>query len=195
MDTVAEKKITCTNTMSLATEQKETLRKQLAKTYARTQLDTYITDAVARLTKTALWKQATDVLAYAPISDEIPFLETLMKMYTTKRWFLPQTQKDSMLFKQVLSTTPLTPGYLGVPEPTQGTEWKPTMHTLCIVPSRALDIQGNRLGRGRGHYDKFLKDYNVTTVSIVPDFAFLQNVPTEDHDMRIDFPFKSCPNT
>ena len=54
-------------------------------------------------------------------------------------------------------------------EPEIGAEFIPSQSstTLVILPALAFDKSGNRLGRGKGHYDKFLssvKDFNFIKV-------------------------------
>ena len=57
-----------------------------------------------------------------------------------------------------------------------------------VVPGLAFDSQGNRLGRGGGHYDRFLAKIKptVTTIGLVFDQQIVDNVPTKPHDRAVD---------
>ena len=59
---------------------------------------------------------------------------------------------------------------------------------LVIVPGVAFDRQGNRLGRGKGYYDSFLKLINQSAVSIGLAFRsqILPSLPHTHRDVAID---------
>lgn len=174
--------------MSIATEKKAHVRSTLATQYTSTDLEQYARSASVLIQSNALWRTATQVLAYTPLKDEIPFLDILLKQFPEKQWFIPYVHDIHMDFMRIEKSGTLT-----------NQLWHGSIHTpaICIVPARALDARGNRLGRGKGFYDRFLgmHDMYITTVSVVPDFAFLDSVPTESHDKAIDFVYKACPNT
>ena len=57
-----------------------------------------------------------------------------------------------------------------------------------VVPLLAADAQGNRLGYGKGYYDRFLKKYpNAKRIGYCYDFQILKNVPTERHDQPLNW--------
>jgi len=62
------------------------------------------------------------------------------------------------------------------------------IHTI-LVPGLAFDRQNNRLGRGKGYYDRFLKTVPDCTRKI--GVGFLEQycpivLPTNDHDVKVD---------
>ena len=57
---------------------------------------------------------------------------------------------------------------------------------LILVPGMAFDAMGNRLGRGKGYYDKVLRHTPAYKIGVCFDFQFLKAVPTEAHDVRMD---------
>ena len=56
-----------------------------------------------------------------------------------------------------------------------------------LVPGLAFDPTGNRLGRGRGYYDALLKEARGVKIALAHDLQVLSEVPTEIHDVRVDF--------
>jgi len=58
---------------------------------------------------------------------------------------------------------------------------------LVLVPGVAFDRGGNRLGRGAGYYDRFLKKLPRKTalLGLAFDFQVLESVPTLSHDTRL----------
>lgn len=58
---------------------------------------------------------------------------------------------------------------------------------LIIVPGVVFDREGNRIGYGRGYYDRFLKLYPRTRkISLAYEFQILDRLEVEEHDEKID---------
>ena len=60
---------------------------------------------------------------------------------------------------------------------------------LIIVPGVAFDTKGNRLGWGKGYYDKFLQSSKSTKAGICYEFQLLDEVPSESHDIKMNYIF------
>lgn len=58
---------------------------------------------------------------------------------------------------------------------------------LMLIPAAAVDLRGNRLGWGRGYFDRTLSSMSrrPDVFAVVFDHEVLEHVPTEPHDMRI----------
>ena len=61
----------------------------------------------------------------------------------------------------------------------------PDEKTLCIVPAIAFDENGDRLGYGKGFYDRFLKDFKGASVGIVHSELLVKQLPTDPHDTPV----------
>lgn len=90
--------------------------------------------------------------------------------------------------------TKLEPGYAGIPEPAMGfgSEYDDTWaeSTLVIAPGLAFDEVGGRLGRGQGHYDRFLSrvtNAGATTIGACWTVQFANRVPMDESDVKMDF--------
>ena len=60
---------------------------------------------------------------------------------------------------------------------------------LIVVPGIAFDRKNNRLGRGGGYYDRFLRGFSkrTFTVGLAFDFQVLDALPdVKDHDIPVD---------
>lgn len=110
------------------------------------------------------------ILAFSSFNDEIDTSPILQA--SGKEIFLPKTKSDftmdfycnGKLFSR--------------PCPTD----------LILVPGLAFDIQGNRLGRGKGYYDRFLPQCTEAIFcGICCDLQLTDHVPTEAHDATMDF--------
>lgn len=59
---------------------------------------------------------------------------------------------------------------------------------LIIVPGVAFDRKGNRVGKGKGFYDRFLKSINATIPKIALAFScqIVEQIPTTENDVAVD---------
>ena len=81
----------------------------------------------------------------------------------------------------------LVAGKLGILEPKQLHHVPVTRPDVWLVPGLAFDRCGNRLGRGKGYFDALLQHATGVKIALVHDFQLLNEVPTEPHDIRMDF--------
>jgi len=139
-------------------------------------------------------RSARTILFYAPLADELdvwPLLEKLLK--TPAVCALPAfnaaTRRYSARRVKNLETDIFT-GQFGVSEPLGSCGEIPlNQFDLALVPGMAFDSSGNRLGRGRGFYDRLLADVSGLKCGVGYDFQMVEIVPHEPHDARVDFVF------
>jgi 5-formyltetrahydrofolate cyclo-ligase len=133
------------------------------------------------------WDRWQNIAVFAPRQDEINFVEKLEKQ-TNKKLFFPLIKNDEMTFLPS-NYSDLKLGKYGILEPQNfpGKIYTEKIDAI-FVPALAVDRSGNRLGRGKGFYDKFLNKKimkNIFSICVMPDFAILPEIPTEKHDQRI----------
>ena len=83
----------------------------------------------------------------------------------------------------------LKKGMYGISEPDTQNAKKAyfTEKSLCIVPGVAFSKRGERLGRGKGYYDRFLSEFKGKTVALSFEETLCENTPTEEHDVKINY--------
>lgn len=75
--------------------------------------------------------------------------------------------------------------------------WEPNLKThvinpceidIIFVPGVAFDLSKNRLGHGKGYYDRFLTNLRKDSIKIglAYDFQILDSIPADSHDVRMD---------
>jgi 5-formyltetrahydrofolate cyclo-ligase len=79
-------------------------------------------------------------------------------------------------------------GYMGIREPVEGMPVPVADIDLVVVPGLGFDGQGNRLGRGRGFYDRFLShpDFKGVSCALALEEQFVEAIPVGPHDACID---------
>lgn len=63
-------------------------------------------------------------------------------------------------------------------------------HTIVIVPGLAFDREGNRIGRGKGFYDRFLARAGMRSaikIGVCWSLQLVPHVPTDSHDVMMDW--------
>ncbi len=139
-------------------------------------------------------QSAHTILFFAPLADELDVWPLLEKLLATKRIcalpaFDAATQFYSARRVRNLETDIVT-GKFGVSEPLAICEEIPLNHfDLALVPGVAFDSHGNRLGRGRGFYDRILALASGVKCGVAYDFQLLEEIPIEPHDAMVDFIF------
>ena len=93
-----------------------------------------------------------------------------------------------MTFYSVKSKSQLKSGMYGIKEPDKSyTEIiTPSEHSLIIVPALCFDLKGNRLGYGKGYYDRYLELYPCKSVGLAFEECVIESLPTEEFDKMID---------
>jgi len=77
---------------------------------------------------------------------------------------------------------------LGVLEPENPELIDSNLIDLCIIPGVAFDKQGNRVGYGKGYYDKFLRNKKTIKVAICHDFQLIDDIiQSDDNDVKMDY--------
>jgi len=104
--------------------------------------------------------------------------------------FVPRMLEDmAMQWVKVDESTSWVKGAFGVLEPEQGEIWQPSAKKSMIVcPLLGFDRQGNRLGMGKGYFDRWLADFGQyldKQVGVAYSCQELPNVPTEQHDVPL----------
>lgn len=105
-----------------------------------------------------LFQGCTALVGYLPIQAELPVLPLLEEaLRQGKSLFLPRFQDGQYTLAQARDLDrDLVDGLYGIPEPAPACpEPNPLPeNTLWLIPGLAFDRQGNRLGRGKGYYDR-----------------------------------------
>ncbi len=136
------------------------LTEQRRRIYPEDQVKADSEAIMARLEQMHAFRNAQTVMLYYPIHNEVD-LRPLLKRYKDQKIFLlPVTHRHSIEVRQYDGELMMKRGHYNVPEP-QTSEWKGKID-LIIVPGVVFDPLCNRIGRGGGFYDKFLRSQHHT---------------------------------
>lgn len=178
-------------------EQKAVLREELLKQRQRltkNQVNVLSQQILSRCRELIPWYKIRSMHTYTPIAernevDTWPLLEYIWEHQPHIATIVPIMKGKSMNQIEVDPATTWRKNKVGIPEPLDGLP-SARFHQfdIIIVPVLGFDKSGNRLGYGKGHYDRFLATQpHATTIGLACAFSELKiGLPIEPHDISID---------
>lgn len=140
------------------------------------------------------WFYLSDtVLGFAGYGSEIGTDEILLEcLRQKKRLYLPRVEGDEMHFYRVFALEELEFGYKGIREPKAEAQRyvydeAEADRTLMLMPGVAFDPLRNRMGYGKGFYDRFLADkekLQLRTIGVGYTCQMVERVPGGEKDIR-----------
>lgn len=147
--------------------------------------------ACRRLADQPEFKRAEVVMVFLSAAHEIDTSSLVLHAWEAgKRVLAPRIswEQRRMLPTEIRSLTDdISRGPLGMREPTSGPPIPVADIDLVLVPGLGFDRLGNRLGRGRGFYDRFLahRDFRGVACGLALAEQFVDAVPAGPHDRSV----------
>lgn len=142
-----------------------------------------------RLLALPVIRSARTLMLYHSLPDEVSTLDAIETLAADgKTVLLPHViNKSDMEMRVYSGSKNLREGSFGIMEP-QG---KPFVcyDEICVivVPGMAFDKAGNRLGRGKGYYDRLLRRIpQAYKIGLCFAFQIVGHINTEEHDVPMD---------
>jgi 5-formyltetrahydrofolate cyclo-ligase len=115
-------------------------------------------------------RQATRVAVYQPLRFELPISEIVRASaaFENPQFVYPEVDGEKMWFSAET-------GAIAEPD-------------IVMVPGLFVDRRGNRLGRGKGYYDRYLRTSQLPVerrIFLGYSFQFIETVPTDERDERV----------
>lgn len=147
---------------------------------------TAASEVFEHLERSAAFMLAERILMYHSLPDELPTHAFLAKWNGRKKFYLPRVNGVNL---EILpyDESRLELGAFHIEEPTGNDTVSEDEIELIIVPAVAFDRKRNRLGRGKGFYDRLLKLTRATKIGIGYNFQIVDEIPVEEHDIPMDF--------
>ena len=161
--------------------------RQQKRSFSRQQLEEWSLDIIARLKQEPRFQEAQTVLLYYAQPDEVD-TRSLLTALKDKTILLPKVIDDeNMELRHYRGTDDLQAGAFGIMEPCGERFTDYPKIDVAVIPGMAFDQQGNRLGRGRGYYDRFLSRVPyIYKIGLCFPFQLTGEVPADDNDVRMD---------
>ena len=134
------------------------------------------------------FKLSKSIALYSPILNEVRTGSIFISaVEMEKEVYFPRVNGPSLDFYRIHNLEQLKPGKFGVLEPEPNLfKADPQEIGLFIVPGLAFDKSGNRLGYGKGYYDRALSNIpEHRKVGIAYGFQVRDSVPADDNDQKV----------
>ncbi len=134
---------------------------------------------------------AKTIVAYYSLPDEVDTHALIDELLADgKTVYLPKVVSDEeMVLCRYTGAESLQQGAFGIMEPVGAQIVADEVIDVVLVPGMAFDGDGNRLGRGKGYYDRFLRSFSrprPQLIGVCFDFQKVDVVPTEPTDVQVD---------
>ena len=144
-------------------------------------------EILKRIEAHPVFLKAKTVLLYHSLPDEVYTHDFILKWYNRKRILLPVVTGNILELYTYTGPDKLQTGAYGIAEPTEGRFNNFQEIDLAIIPGMAFDRRGNRLGRGKGYYDRLLPFLAGTyKLGVCFPYQLLESIPTENFDIRMN---------
>ena len=173
---------------------KATLREQLraeAARHTRTERQEGSRAICARLEREAIWRDARKVLAFMPLEGE-PDITALFRqgLAAGRILALPRFDPVAGSYHAAQVTDPdtqLVRGRYGVLEPQRECPLLLLKELdLALVPGIGFSLNGRRLGRGKGYFDRMLCEVRGWKCGVAFDWQVTVEIPSEQHDIHVN---------
>ncbi|XP_049708475.1 5-formyltetrahydrofolate cyclo-ligase isoform X3 [Elephas maximus indicus] len=157
------------------------------------------------------YQKSRRISIFLSMQDEIETEEIIKDIFQQgKTCFIPQYQFQSNHMEMVKLASPEEISLLpktswNIHQPAEGEVREEALSTggldLIFMPGLGFDKHGNRLGRGKGYYDSYLKrclqqqEVKPYTMALAFKEQICHQVPVDEHDMKVDEVLYEDPST
>ena len=174
--------------MTSKQELRDEIRKQ-KRQFTRQQLEEMSLPLTGKLLSHRRIVEASTVMMYCSLPDEVSTREALDKLVERGcKVVLPAVlDGENMELREYHGADELKEGAFHIYEPVGKKFTQYGSIDVAVVPGMSFDADGNRLGRGKGYYDRFLARLpKVYKIGLCFDFQKRGHIPSESNDIRMD---------
>ena len=140
-----------------------------------------------RIENLEVFQEAENILLYWSMENEVQTHNFIRKCEGSKAIYLPLIRNDNLEIKKYTGKMNMRKtATLTLFEPADSTFVDPDDIDLVITPGLAFDRNNNRLGHGKGYYDRLLAGMHVYKIGICFHFQLFNEIPCNLHDVRMD---------
>ena len=130
------------------------------------------------------------ILLYSPLPDEVDVTPLISAAFNAgKKVLLPIVDGENLVLKRFTGFEAMTTGSFNISEPTGEIFPLTDYHKidLALIPGMAFDCHRNRLGRGKGYYDRLLPMLiNAYTAGVCFEFQIVDSIECDAWDVKLE---------
>lgn len=145
-----------------------------------------------RIFEMDLFRDAQTILFYVSYGNEVYTHDMIKESISLgKTVVVPKsvTKNNALILSRLTDWNNLEVGAYNILEPKQEPIEQVDVESidLIIVPGVVFDESGNRIGHGKGYYDRLLNDsQNIPNIGLAFELQMIDNIESEKHDEKID---------
>lgn len=127
------------------------------------------------------------ICIYNSLPSEVNTKRLIEEFSKTKEVYLPVVEGDDILLVKVDKDTRYEEAKWGISEPV-GKRLKPedVNPEITITPLLGADVNLNRLGKGKGFYDRYFQKVNTYKIGLAFYEQLEENIPCDEWDKKLD---------
>lgn len=134
-------------------------------------------------------KNANHIMVYLSAFKEPDTFNLIKRLLNDgKEISVPTSNTDTFTITPSLikSLDTLKKGAYGIYEPKENICVPADKIDVVLIPGIAFSNSGDRLGFGKGYYDRFLEEFKGMKIGVGYDFQIIDAIPVSEHDIRMD---------
>lgn len=145
-----------------------------------------------RILQSELYRSCSSLFLYSATGSEVNLDSVLKKALSDGKSVALPICKDrdgNMEFYFITDKSQLKCGMFGINEPIKELceVAVSDRDSLCLVPGLSFDLNGGRLGYGKGYYDRFLELFKGKSVGICFNACVCDNLVLDEHDKKVNY--------
>jgi 5-formyltetrahydrofolate cyclo-ligase len=133
---------------------------------------------------------AESIALYHAVRGEVPTDRVMAAaLGAGKKVCFPAIEGAGLVFREICSLGEFAPGGFGIPQPHDAcSSMEPVDIDLIVVPGVGFDLTGQRIGYGKGYYDKALHrlESSGRLIAFSFEFQLLDSIKADHHDVTMD---------
>ena len=143
-------------------------------------------DVFSLLERTAAFIMSDNILLYHSLPDELSTIEFIDRWHDRKNFYLPRVNGVNLDILPY-DRSRLHLGAFNIEEPDGDDVADIADIELIIVPGVAYDRHGNRIGRGKGFYDRLLRDTDAVTMGVGYGCQLCDDIEPDTFDVPVHY--------
>jgi len=167
------------------------IRKKLLsdrKVMAETEVESKSELIFLRLVELEKYRDANNILIYSDYANEVRTSRIIEDLKTSGRnIFLPVLAGEMQFIACEIGDKMRKNRYgINEPIPLETSSFGSGKIDIAICPGVGFDYNLNRIGHGKGYFDRFLKGENAYKIGLAYDFQVVDSVFPKEHDVPMD---------
>lgn len=140
-----------------------------------------------RITELPEYKESKLILTYVSLEDEVDTIKLIeYSLQRGKQVAVPKCEGSSINFYYINSIEELKEGCFKVKEPQNSNRVINFDNSICIIPGVSFDKQKNRIGYGKGYYDRFFQKYEGVKIGLTYNECICDKLDVNEYDKKVD---------